>query len=105
MSSDEWLGRRVVGSFALGIAVALVNFGLDVRFARLGDAPATPILNDLFIGAAAGLLAYFWVSHQVSKYAREVSTEKLMEQAVHQERRRTNCELNCCWTRGWRCCA
>jgi signal transduction histidine kinase len=94
MSRYEKLGRRVVGSLALGIAVALVNFALDVRFARLGDAPATAILNDLIIGTAAGLFAYLWVSRQASKYARERATEKRMQEAVHQERKRMALELH-----------
>ena len=94
MSRYEKLGKRVVGSLTLGIAVALVNFALDVRFARLGDAPATAILNDLIIGTAAGLLAYFWVSRQASKYARERATEQLMQEAVHQERKRMALELH-----------
>ena len=35
MSPDEKLGRRIIGSFVLGIFVALANYALDVSFVRL----------------------------------------------------------------------
>ena len=53
MSPDERLGRRIIGSFVLGLGVAMANFGVDRLFARMGAARDTNVLNDLIIGAAA----------------------------------------------------
>ena len=58
MSPEERLGRRIIGSFVLGLFVAVGNFGLDRLFARMGAARDTNVLNDLLIGAAAALLGY-----------------------------------------------
>ena len=94
MSPDQRLGKRIIGSFILGVFIALANFALDVSFARRGTVPATTVLNDLIIGAAAALLAYVWVSRQDTKHAQELSTEKLMQEAVHKERKRMALELH-----------
>jgi signal transduction histidine kinase len=94
MSLDERLGKRIVGSFILGVAVALANFALDIFFARRGTARDTTVLNDLLIGAAAAGLAYIWVSRQDVKHALELSKEKLMQEAVQSERKRMALELH-----------
>src|SRR5271170_4148192 len=94
MPLDERLGRRLIGSFVLGVIVAAANFALDIAFARMGAARDTTVLNDLIIGAAAGLLAYIWVSRQDAKHALELSKEKLMRGAVEGERKRMALELH-----------
>jgi two-component system, NarL family, sensor kinase len=94
MPLDERLAKRIVGSFVLGILVALINYGLDVSFIRLGVLPATTVLNDLIIGAAAGWLAYFWMARQAAIHAQELSAEKLLQEAVHNERKRIAFELH-----------
>lgn len=94
MSPDERLGRRIIGSFVLGLGVAMANFALDRLFARMGAARDTNVLNDLIIGAAAAVLAYVWVSRQDVKHALELSREKLMQEAIHSERKRIALELH-----------
>lgn len=94
MSPDERLGRRVIGSFVLGLCVAVANRALDVAFARMGAARDTNVLNDLIIGVAAALLAYVWVSRRDVKHALELSKEKLMQEAVERERKRMALELH-----------
>jgi signal transduction histidine kinase len=94
MSPDENFGRRIIGSFLLGIFVALINYILDVSFIRLRVLPATTVLNDLIIGATAGLLAYFWMARQFARDALELSADKLREEAVHMERKRMALELH-----------
>lgn len=94
MSPDERLGRRIIGSFVLGLGIAMANFTLDRLFARMGAARDTNVLNDLIIGAAAAVLAYVWVSRQDAKHALELSREKLMQEAIHEERKRMALELH-----------
>jgi signal transduction histidine kinase len=97
MSPDERLLRRVVGFFVFGIVIALANYALDVYFARLirlGAVPATTVLNDVIIGGAAAVLAYISVSRQDSKHALELLTERLTQEAVHNERKRIALELH-----------
>ncbi|MGA7921599.1 MAG: sensor histidine kinase [Candidatus Acidiferrales bacterium] len=94
MSPDERFGRRIIGSFVLGVCVALANFVVDLSFTRMGSARDTNVLNDLIIGAAAALLAYVWVSRQDAKHALELSREKLMQEAIHAERKRIALELH-----------
>lgn len=94
MSPDERLGRRIIGSFVLGLGIAMANFALDRLFARMGAARDTNILNDLIIGAAAAVLAYVWVSRQDVKHALELSREKLMQEAIQAERKRMALELH-----------
>ncbi len=94
MSPDERLGRRIIGSFVLGLCVALANRALDVAFARMGASRDTNVLNDLIIGVAAGVLAYVWVSRQDVKHALEMSKEKLLQEAVQSERKRMALELH-----------
>lgn len=94
MSRDENLGRRIIGSFTLGVFVALVNYVLDISFIRLGVLPTTTALNDLIIGAAAGSLSYIWVTRQAGKHALELSKEKSLQEAVHDERKRLALELH-----------
>ena len=94
MSPDEKFGRRIVGSFILGIFIGLGNFALDKSFARLHTVPATTVLNDLVIGAAAAFLGYVWVSRQDAQHALELSKEKLMQGAVQEERKRIALELH-----------
>ena len=94
MSPDERLGRRIIGSLVLGLGVAMANFALDRLFARMEGARDTNVLNDLIIGAAAAVLAYAWVSRQDVKHALELSREKLMQEAIHAERKRMALELH-----------
>jgi signal transduction histidine kinase len=94
MSPDEKHGRRILGAFALGIFVAAVNSLLDFFFARMGIAPATTALNDLIIGAAAGIFAYIWMCQQSARIALENSTQKFMEEIVQNERKRIALELH-----------
>jgi signal transduction histidine kinase len=94
MTPDERLGRRVIGSFVFGLCVALANRALDLGFARMGARRDTNVLNDLIIGAAAGVLAYIWVSRQDIKHALELSQEKLMQEAIQAERKRMALELH-----------
>ena len=91
---DERLGSRIIGSFVLGLCVALANRALDVAFARMGAARDTNVLNDLIIGVAAALLAYLWVSRQDVKHALELSKEKLIQEAAQSERKRMALELH-----------
>ena len=94
MSPDEKLGRRVIGAFLLGAFVALINFALDVSLIRLGITPHTYALNNLIIGAAAGLLAYIWMARQNARNELELSTQKLAEEIVQKERKRIALELH-----------
>jgi two-component system, NarL family, sensor kinase len=56
--------------------------------------PATTVLNNLIIGAGTGLLAYIWVSRQSARHAQELLAERLMQEAVHNERKRIALELH-----------
>lgn len=94
MSPDERFGTRIVGSFVLGVCVALANFVVDLSFTRMGSARDTNVLNDLIIGAAAALLAYIWAFRQDAKHALELSKEKLMQEAIYMERKRMALELH-----------
>jgi len=94
MSPDEKLGSHILGSFAIGVFVALGNYALDVSFLHLGVTPATTVLNDLIIGGAAGILAFFWVSRQDAKNELELTAEKTTQEAVHKERKRMALELH-----------
>jgi signal transduction histidine kinase len=94
ISPDEQLGRRILGALALGALVALVNFALDISFVRLGVAPASTVLNDLIIGAAAGSFAYIWMSRQASKHEVELSAQRLVDETLQQERKRIALELH-----------
>ena len=73
--------------FSWGIFVALINSILDVFFNRLGIPTASTFLNDLIIGAAAGLLAYIWMSRQNAKNELEFSTRKRLDQAINLDRK------------------
>lgn len=94
MSPDESLGRRILGSFAIGALVSILNFGVDAAFIRLRILPQTTVLNDLIIGAAAGLLTYVWASRQATKHELELAAEKLTQQVIHEERKRIALELH-----------
>lgn len=94
MSPEENFGRRIIASFALAVFVALADYVLDVSFAHLHVVPATTVLNNLIIGAGTGLLAYIWVSRQSARHAQELSAERLMQEAVHNERKRIALELH-----------
>jgi signal transduction histidine kinase len=94
MSPDEKLGSRILGSFAMGVFVALGNYAVDVSFLHLGVAPATTVLNDLIIGGAAGFLAFLWMSRQDAKHELELSAAKLTQEAIHNERKRIALELH-----------
>jgi signal transduction histidine kinase len=93
MSPEARIERRIIGSFILGAFVALANFTLDIVFARLGTT-ATNALNDLIIGAAAGVLAYIWVSREVTKQALEASKEEIVREALQSDRKRIALELH-----------
>lgn len=94
MSPNEKLARRIIGSLALGVLVALANLALDVLFSRRDGAHATIALNDMIIGAAAALLGYIWVSRRDAKHAQELLTERRMEEAIHEERKRIALEIH-----------
>jgi signal transduction histidine kinase len=94
MFPDDRLGRRIIGSLMFGVFVGLVNFAIDVSFPRFHVVPTTTILNDLIIGAAAGLLAYVWVSRQTAKHVLEMSREKLTREAIEKERKRMALDLH-----------
>jgi signal transduction histidine kinase len=94
MSADEKLGRRILGSLVLGVLVGLANFALDVSFPRFHAVRATTVLNDLIIGAAAGLLTYIWVTRQTVRHALELSRERLTHEAIHNERKRMALDLH-----------
>ena len=94
MPSDKKLGWRILGSLVLGAVVGFANFALDVSFSRFHKAPATTVFNDLIIGAAAGLLAYIWVTRQTARHSSELSREKLTQEAIHRERKRMALDLH-----------
>jgi signal transduction histidine kinase len=87
-------GTRIAGSAGLGLLVGLANFALDRTLDRLGVAPATTVLNDLAIGAAAALLAYLWVSRQAARHAVALAEEGRLQAALHAERKRLALELH-----------
>jgi signal transduction histidine kinase len=93
MPPGEKVGR-VLGSLVLGLVVGLANFALDVSFPQFHKVPPTTVFNDFVIGAAAGLLAYFWVTRQAARHALELSREKLTQEAIHQERKRMALDLH-----------
>ncbi len=94
MSPDEKFGRHAIGALALGLFVTLANSLVDVLFDRMGVRTAGTVLNDLIIGAAAGLFAYFWMSRQDAKISMEQATQKIVEESVQQERKRIALELH-----------
>jgi signal transduction histidine kinase len=94
MSPDERLGRYIVGCFLFGAIVAAANFAVDLFFAHLQIVTATTVLNDLIIGTAAAVLAFFWISRQAREHLREMFTGRLMEEAIHNERKRMALELH-----------
>jgi signal transduction histidine kinase len=93
-SPEDKLGRRILGPLLVGIFVALANFALDVSFPRSHVVPATTVLNDLIIGAAAGLLAYIWLARQTARHLLELSRQKLTQEAIDQERKRIALDLH-----------
>ncbi len=94
MSPNEKPGRRIGGSLAIGVFVALASFALDVFFDRRDGTLATNALNDLTIGVAAALLAHFWVSRRDAKHQQIRSAERLMQDAIHKERKRIALEIH-----------
>ena len=94
MSPDEKLGRQVIGAIFLGVFVAVVNSILDLVFDRFGIPAASTFLNDLIIGAAAGLFAYIWMSRQSSKISLALEADQLSQEIVHNERKRIALELH-----------
>ena len=94
MSPNEKLARRIIGSLSLGVLVAIANFALDFSFIRRDGTHATMALNDTIIGAAAALLGYVWVSRRDAKHAQELSTERRMADAIHEERKRIALEIH-----------
>lgn len=88
---------HVLGAFAIGIFVALIDFGLDFAFSRLNSGPVTliaAILNDLIIGAAAGLFGYFWMARQAATNEREIEKHKLVAETLRKERKRIALDLH-----------
>jgi signal transduction histidine kinase len=94
MPSDEKLGRRIVASLVLGVFIGVANFTFDVSFPRFHTVSATTVLNDIVIGAAAGLLAYIWVTRQTTRHALELTREKLTQEVIHRERKRVALDLH-----------
>ncbi len=92
--ANERPGRLILWSIALGVLVGLANVALDRAFDRLGDAPATTVLNDLAIGAATALLAYVWVSREDARRAAALAEEGRLQAALHAERKRIALELH-----------
>lgn len=92
MSPGERLGRRIIGSFALGVFATLANIALDIFVSRRDGVHATNTLND-FLGLVVALLGYAWVSRGDSKQALELSTERLMREAIDNERKRIALEI------------
>ena len=94
MSPDEKLGRRVIGAFVFGLVVALFDAILDIVSDRLGSPTAHTVLNDLIIGATAGIFAYAWMSRETAKIAQELSLQKHLEENAQNERKRIALELH-----------
>lgn len=94
MSPDEQFARRIISAFVIGVLVAITNFVLDISLDHFGIVLATNALNDLLIGLAAATMAYVWVSRQASVHARELSSEKIKQRAVDEERKRIALELH-----------
>jgi len=94
MSRDEKLEKRIIGAVLVAVFFALFNNVLDVTFAHFGVAPASTVLNDSIIGAAAGLLTFIWMSRQNAKIDLALSNLKLMEETVQSERKRIALELH-----------
>ena len=94
MSPGERLGRRIIGSLALGVFVTLANFALDIFVSRRDGIHATNTLNDFLIGVVVALLGYAWVSRRDAKQALELSTERLTREAIDKERKRIALEIH-----------
>ncbi len=93
-SAKDTLARRILGSAALGLLVALANFALDRALDRMGIPRATTVLNDFAIGAAAAVLAYIWVSRQAARHAAALDEEVRLQAALDVERKRIALELH-----------
>jgi signal transduction histidine kinase len=94
MSPEEQVARRITSASVIGGLAALANFALDFSLDRLGIVLATNALNDLLIGIATGTMAYIWISRQAAAHARELSSEKIKQRAVDEERKRIALELH-----------
>lgn len=94
MSPSDRLRWRIIGSLALGVFVALANLFLDISVSRRDGAHATNALNEFIIGVTAALLGYVWVSHRDATHELELSTERRMQEAVHEERKRIALEIH-----------
>jgi len=94
MSPDEKPGRRIIGTLAIGVFVALASFALDLFFDRRDGTLATNALNDLMIGGAAALLAHIWVSRRDAKFVQNLAAQRLMNEAIDKERKRMALEIH-----------
>jgi signal transduction histidine kinase len=94
MSTSERLGRRIIGSLALGAFAALANIALDISVSRRDGVHATNTLNEFLIGVGVALLGYAWVSRRDSKHALELSTVRVMREAIDKERKRIALEIH-----------
>ena len=86
--------QRVLIAVALAFIVAAVNDRLDNEFTRLGVPLASTFLNDLIVGAVAGVCAYAWASIMAERSARRAWAEQHREEGVLRERARLAHEIH-----------
>jgi signal transduction histidine kinase len=92
--AKDTFARRILGSVALGLLVALANFALDRALDRMGIERATTVVNDIAIGAAAAMLAFIFVSRQAARAAAALAEEARLQAALADERKRIALELH-----------
>ena len=86
--------QRILIAVALALIVAAVNDRLDNEFTRLGIPLASTFLNDLIVGAVAGVCAYAWASILAERSVRQAWADRHREEGVLRERTRLAHEIH-----------
>ncbi len=86
--------KRILIAASIAAFIAILNYRLDVEFARHGYRPESTILNDLIIGFVCGLCAYAWASLNADRQLRRSVAEKLRQEGALLERSRIAREIH-----------
>jgi len=86
--------QRILIGVAIALMIAAVNDRLDAEFTRLGIPVTSTFLNDLIVGAVAGVCAYAWASILAERGARRAWAEQHREEGVLRERARLAHEIH-----------
>jgi signal transduction histidine kinase len=85
---------RILVAASIGAFIVVLNYRLDIEFARHAYRPESTVLNDLIIGFVCGLCAYAWASLIADRQLRRSVAEKLRQEGALQERSRIAREIH-----------